>query len=78
MQEEDYRTSIGTQIGSVTSHFVTVYTHSSGGITLVSHDRRTLPVALALIEHLNLTEDTAAAVTWSFLDDLEKEQQQHV
>lgn len=36
------------------------------------HDGRTLPVALALIEHLNLTEDSAAAVTWSFLDYLEQ------
>lgn len=29
-------------------------------------------MALALVEHFNLTEDTAAAVTWPFLDDLEK------
>lgn len=36
------------------------------------YDKRTLPVTLALIEHLNLTEDSAAAVTWSFLDDLEQ------
>lgn len=32
----------------------------------------TLPVALALVEHLNLTEDTTAAVTWSLLNDLEQ------
>lgn len=44
--------------------------HSSGGITLAEHDR-TLPVALALVKHLNLTEDTASAVTWPFLDDLQ-------
>lgn len=31
----------------------------------------TLPVALALIEHLNLTKDTAATVARSFLNDLE-------
>lgn len=29
-------------------------------------------MALALIEHLNLTEDSAAAVTWPFLDYLEQ------
>lgn len=31
----------------------------------------TLPVALALIEHLNLSKDTAATVARSFLNDLE-------
>lgn len=30
-----------------------------------------IPVALALIQHLNLTEDTTAAVTWSFFNHLE-------
>ena len=30
-----------------------------------------LPVALALIEHLNLTKDAAATVARSFLNDLE-------
>lgn len=45
--------------------------HWSGRITFIGHDRRILPVSLALIEHLNFTKDTAAAVTWSFLDDLE-------
>lgn len=30
-----------------------------------------LPVALALIEHLNLSKDTAATVARSFLNDLE-------
>lgn len=34
--------------------------------------QKNLPVSLALIEHLNLTEDTAAAVAWPFLDDLEQ------
>lgn len=29
-------------------------------------------MSLALIQHLNLTKDTAAAVTWSLLDDLEE------
>lgn len=29
-------------------------------------------MALALVEHLNLSEDAAAAVTWSLLDDLER------
>lgn len=32
---------------------------------------RTLPVALALIEHLNLSKDTAATVARPFLNDLE-------
>lgn len=31
----------------------------------------TLPVALALIEHLDLSKDTAATVARSFLNDLE-------
>lgn len=31
-----------------------------------------LPVSLALVQHLYLTEDTAAAVTWSLLDDLQE------
>lgn len=35
------------------------------------HCLTTLPVALALIEHLNLSKDTAATVAWPFLDDLE-------
>lgn len=30
-----------------------------------------LPVALALIEHLHLSKDTAATVARSFLNDLE-------
>lgn len=31
-----------------------------------------LPVSLALVQHLYLAEDTAAAVTRSLLDDLEE------
>lgn len=38
---------------------------------LLYYDRSILPVSLALIEHLNLTKNTVAAVTWPFLDDLE-------
>lgn len=37
----------------------------------IPHCLTTLPVALALVEHLNLPKDTAAAVARSFLNDLE-------